>query len=203
MKKEMIDKIDIAMVAKGMVIEHTESLIDQGETLYLVTWSPDPSELPDADFETQHLFNVNLLADYLKACSCGLFCVETTQLGNPHYHGWYQLSASPEKEAFRIVLVKTLQRFGLLKITKSKGHYRINSYTSHGNCLAYYKKDLVGSMLFVGANPITSDTKCDIDWKNNLLYFGDSKKRSSLVELQEKISLKNFYMEFYKDSRPL
>lgn len=193
---------DDAMVAKSTIIELEESTITEDSDLYLLTWSPDPKELPHADFNIQHQFSVDILADYLRSCCNGLICVESTQLGNPHYHGWYQVSANPDKEKMRIVYAKVLQRLGLLKITKSKGCYRINSYTKHGNCLHYYKKDLLESMLFVENNPITAYSKCDIDWElNNFFFYAEGKK--SVYNVKDKITNKEFYKQFYKDSEPL
>lgn len=184
-------------------IYYNEDEIDPDEQLYLITWSPDPEELPHADFITQHTFNVNLLADYLKSCSNGLFCVETTQLGNPHYHGWYQTSDDSKMEYQRIVLVKVLQRFGQLKITKCLGHYRINSYTKQANALYYYKADLFGQMEGVIYNPIDKDTHDNTDWNSYSLFFQSKKKgyKESIVDIENKISQRDFYKQFYNDSK--
>lgn len=184
---------------KATAVFSNELDIDDEEDLYLITWAPEPSELPNADFTTQHKYSINLLAAYLKNCKSGLFCVESTQLGNPHYHGWYQVSPDPIKEEYRLIYVKTLQRFGLLRITKSKGHYRVNNYNTRSNCLGYYKKDLLDSMLWVNPNPITADSICDIDWSKNMLFF-TKQGRGSMADLEEKINLKEFYFQFYKDS---
>lgn len=190
---------DFQLIDKSTAIWSAEIDIDFDESLYLITWSPDPSELPNADFTTQHLYNVNLLSGYLKQCQSGLFCVESTQMGNPHYHGWYQVSPDPIKEQFRCVYIKTLNRFGLLRITKSKGNYKINSYNKQANTLHYYKKDVYDSMLWCNPNPITEDSYSDIDWNNNLLYFV-KEGRGTVADLEEKVSLKEFYIQFYKDS---
>lgn len=193
---------NLRMTERGETVDINECKIDANKPLYLITWSPNPSELPHADFNLQHLYSVDMLAGFLKGCKCGLFCVESTQMGNPHYHGWYQVSKNPAKEASRIVSVKVLQRLGMLKITESKGHYRINSYTAHGNCLHYYKKDLHGSMLFVDINPITSESKCHIDWDMNSFFFYVEGKKT-VYNVKDKITQKEFYHQFYKDSEPL
>lgn len=193
---------DFLVIEKSTEIWAAEEDIDFDEPLYLITWAPDPSELPNADFTTQHLYMVNLLSGYLKTCASGLFCVETTQRGNPHYHGWYQVSPDPVKEECRIIFIKTLERFGLLKITKSKGHYRINAYSTRSNCLGYYKKDLLDPMLWCNPNPVTSESKCDIDWNVNMLFFVKN-GRGTVSDLEEKVSLKEFYLQFYKNSDPI
>jgi len=86
-----------------------ETNIDDSADIYLITWSPDPARLPDCDPDYQHRFNVNLLADYLKFCYCGIFCHEFSQLGNPHYHGWYQICTAPNRDRGRVVMIKVLQ----------------------------------------------------------------------------------------------
>jgi len=134
---------DYSFMIKTSEVFYWEDRIDTDRTLYLITWNPDPKELPNADFETQHHYSVNLLSDYLKACECGLFCVETSQLGAPHYHGWYQVSQNPDCERNRIIYIKTMQRFGNLKITKSKGHYKIGSNSNHANCLLLLQKRFI------------------------------------------------------------
>lgn len=191
--------LDFLLIEKGTDIWMEEEDIDSSQPLYLITWSPNPSELPNADFTTQHLYFVNLLSGYLKTCYTGLFCVETTQMGNPHYHGWYQVSPDPNYEKARIVYTKTLIRFGNMKITKSKGIYRINSYSTRSNCLGYYKKDLLDPMLWCNPNPITAHSQCNIDWAKNMLYFVREGK-SKIADLEEKINLKEFYLQFYENS---
>lgn len=179
-----------------------ESQINKDEPLYLITWAPNPKDLLDSDFITQHEYNINILSDYIQACEYGLFCVETTQAGNPHYHGWYQVSNNPLRESERIAIVKTMQRFGLVKITKSKGHYKINSYNSHANCLHYYKYDMLGPMAFVEKNPICFDTRSTIDW-NDMSYarfFNIEGKRQTVADLEDKMTLRDFYKDFYKKS---
>lgn len=190
------------MVAKAVIIYEHEHMIDLDDTLYLITWAPDPSEIPYADFETQHRFNINILADYLKHCRCGLFCVESTQKGNPHYHGWYQ-TFDDTRDRGRIVMVKVLERFGQLKITESRGHVKINSYVKHANCLYYYKDDLFGQMEWVHDNPIHKDSHCDEDWMSNLNFFSMHQKghKQSVADLEKRVSDRDFYKKFFYDSK--
>lgn len=188
------------LIQKWMVCLVHENSIDPDETLYLFTWSPNPDEMPDADFNTQHRYNINLISHYLQTMEIGLACVESSQMGNPHYHGWYQLSTDPLKEKLRLALVKTLQRFGNLKITKSKGHYKIGSLVKQANCLYYYKKDMLQSMATVFCNPITAESMDDLDWNLHKSLFTPKKGRISVADIEDKISQVEFYKQFYQDS---
>lgn len=185
---------NLQLIAKGMVIEKEESRIDKGADLYLITWCPDPAELPNSDFNIQHLFNINLLADYLKTVKCGLFCVESTQLGNPHYHGWYQ--KEPCYELPRIAIMKTLQRFGRVKVTKAKS-VKPGLYSERSNGLHYYKKEVMDEMINVSENPITSRSKCDYPFYSSYFFTMDSKKPTNM---EDKLSDRQFYLQFYTDS---
>lgn len=190
MESQISDKI-------GKVYE-TETMIDPDDTLYLMTWSPNPEDLPDADFETQHRFCYNTIADYLVSCRVGLFCVEATQKGNPHYHGWYQLSHNPDLERLRIACVKAMTKFGMLKITPSIGHYKINNYwTDKANCLYYYKKDLLMSMFWVKHNPIDFSMRDETIWSDNKSLFVKQGVRQSCIDLEHKVTQQVFYREFY------
>jgi len=195
---------ECALVARHLgVVMNAEYEIDEGEDLYLTTWAlqndPEKMDMPDADFNTQHHFNVNILSDYLDYCQCGLFCVESTQTGAPHYHGWYQLSRDGKKEAMRICIVKVLQRMGNLKITKSKGHYKLASWSDKANCLYYYKKDLLERQLYTVRNPITRGMQMNIDWNEHYSLF-TRKGRQSVSDIEDRINLTQFYKEFYKNS---
>lgn len=193
--------IDNFMISQSWFIEKIESSIDQDKQLYLFTWSPTPSELPNADFICQHDFALEFVADYLSGCLIGLACVESSQRGNPHYHGWYQVSEDSYTEAKRICYVKVLQKYGLLKITKCKGYYRIGSYTSHANALYYYKKDIFGCMSYVPTNPIRAGMKSTIE---PLPYwFAIEGKRHTVADLENKITNREFYRDFYRDSDPI
>jgi len=198
------DATDHLIYFSSEVIEYYESDIDPDQQLYLFTFNPDPSELPDADFQCQHEFAMMFVVDFLRGCRTGLACVETTQLGNPHYHGWYQLSDDPSMEMRRIVAVKVMQKYAPkgIRITKATT-YRVNSYTNHANCLYYYKKDIFGPMLHVDHALITKHTVCDIDWEQRAWWFDIPGKKTSSTELIKKMSDKKFYEEFYRNSDPV
>lgn len=195
---------DTAMILNSYIIEWHESYIDPDKDLYLFTFNPNPEELPDADFQCQHEFALGFVTDFLKGCAIGLACVETTQMGNPHYHGWYQLCEDPLMEMRRITAIKVMQKYAPkgIRITKPVGNYRINSYTEHGNALHYYKKDLHGSMARIAHNPITRYTESTIDWFQRSWWFDKPGKKCTVADLENKISNKQFYQNFYKDSQP-
>jgi len=176
-------------------IEYCESCIDPDEKLYLFTWSPDPKDMPDADLYLQHNVNISTLSDYLKCCSAGVFCVEATQLGNPHYHGWYQINN--DYELVRIAIMKTLQRFGNVKLTP--GHkYKIFNWKERGNCLYYYKKDICTyySML---PNPITKDSVSTVNF-DILDMVGFFKGDKAMHKVKDVLSNVQFYRQFYEDT---
>jgi len=187
------------LLPKIIDVYEQESSIDPDKSLYLFTWSPNPEEIPDSDFNTQHLFCAPFIADYLLSCGRGIACVESTQLGNPHYHGWYQLSDDPLKERQRLIHIKCLKRFGMVKITSSIGHYKINSYVAAANCLHYYKKDMLQSMAWVELNPICSYHKINMDWNQHSMLF-TKKGRESVADIEDRINLRDFYKEFYANS---
>lgn len=198
----IVADVDELLLEKAGLIEYYENLIDDDAELYLITWSPNPEELPDADFETQHKFNISLLSEYLKWCSLGLFCVESTQLGNPHYHGWYQCSDDSNEELGRIATIKTLKRFGNLKISKVKVAYVKNSYSQKSNALYYYKKDAFSQMLYVEDAVIHRHSECTIDWTNiQYSQFFDKECKLKLGQKAENaISEKQWCLDFYRDS---
>lgn len=179
-------------------IEYEESSIDPDAKIYLITWSPDPKEMPDTDFYLQHNLNVKLLSDYLKMCSHGVFCVETTQMGVPHYHGWYQINT--EKEHYRIVMIKTMQRFGNVKITPVKKYYKVHDFDEHRNALYYYKKDFIEFNMT--PNPIFFDTDTTVNFDvMDITGFFDKRYKSGLFRpLREVISERQFYRDFYFDT---
>lgn len=200
---EYLDKECRLIASKTHLVELHETLIDPGQDLYLITWCPDPEHLPNSDFNIQHQFCMDTLSKYLEACEVGLFCVETTQLGRPHYHGWYQI-APDKRDLVRIIHAKVMSETGLLKITKSKGHYKIHSWNNKANCLYYYKKDLIQSMLTIETNPITKNMRSNIDW-NSMVYssfFHIKGKRQSIADLEDKLNLHKFYEQFYTNSLP-
>lgn len=196
----MIEVSPGELAEKSWLIHKYENRINPDKDVYLFTWNPDPAELPHADFNHQHLYNVNTLIDYLKSCDTGVICVESTQLGNPHYHGWYQVSSDSSKEAMRIVYIKTLQRFGMVKISKVKVSYKVDCYYAKANALYYYKKDLLDCMAHVKNNPLTQQSHYDeTDWVlSSFFTLGESRKVEKSVI--DKISTRQFCIQFYKDS---
>jgi len=192
------DSFDDIMVKKGEVIDYFESQIDPNEDLIFITWSPDPKEMPDSDFYLQHQVNVKILADYAKACSLCVWCVESTMLGIPHYHGWYQIRDSTELS--RIAIIKTLQRFGRVKVTKCERSYKINNYEERKNGLYYYKKDLLDSMIEMEPNPIisTSETTVNFDTLDIVGFF--SKEKDTMKTLKDKVSDRKFFRDFYSNT---
>lgn len=152
---DLIEKI----VTVTEPIEKIESDIDPQQDIYMITWAPDPKRTPDVDFITQHLNNVNLLHDYCLCTSLAIFCVESTALGRPHYHGFYQIAWEPWLEQGRIALTKVLSVIGSLKITKVENAYRIFSFSAKNNALHYYKKDVV-LYCFVPNSVIHKDIDC-------------------------------------------
>ena len=126
----------LEIVRRAEIIDISENMIVDSDPVYLFTWSPDPELLPDADFKTQHKYSVNFIAEFLDTCLIGLACVEPTQKGNPHYHGWYQVD--PITEVERLAYVKTMQKFGLVKITECIS-YKKGLWSERCNGLHYYK----------------------------------------------------------------
>lgn len=179
---------------KAEKIWEAERNIDMNRAVYLITWAPDPKDLPDCDFDLQHRANVNILADYLRCCSAGVFCVEATQKGNPHYHGWYQ--TNPLREKQRIVFQKTLDRFGLSKIAKASS-VQIHRWSKHANALFYYKEELLEEHLFTPLNPVTIESHDDTDW-NGLWFVGMKKNQYKTVV--DRMADYKYYETFYKDS---
>lgn len=180
-------------------IEFEEDKIDMEKEIYLITWAPDPKELPDADFLLQHNYNVDTLVKFLKSCSCGLFCVESTQLGNPHYHGWYQVHSDPRYEAMRIAIVKTMKRFAPagLKITPAR-KVKIHCWSHVANGLYYYKKDIATYYINM-PNPINSETVSTVNFEEYAWagFFCSAIRRTNVVE---KLSDRKYYESFYSNT---
>lgn len=184
----------LEIVRRAEMIDVFENMIVCSEPIYLITWSPDPELLPDADFVTQHKYNVNFLSDYLNTCLVGLLCVESTQKGNPHYHGWYQVDSVTELE--RLSYIKTMQKFGLVKITECIS-YKRGMWSERRNGLHYYKKSCIDEMLTVPFNPITPFTLDDTDWNACLFFFTKQLKDK---RFDKKLSDRQYYLTFYRDS---
>lgn len=197
--EKLIDAEVDYLVSKWMHVYDKEYDIDLDKPLYLFTWSPDPGELPDADFTAQHKFNINIVSQYLSSFKVALACVEATQRGVPHYHGWYQLSTDPLLERQRLATVKVLERLGNLKITPSRGHIKKYSLSSKANCLYYYKKDMLESMSWIEQNPIYPGMKDNTDWNLHVGLF-TKKGRESIADLENKVNLRDFYLQFYDNS---
>lgn len=192
-------EVDSFITPKAVTVFENELDINPDEALYLFTWSPNPEEIPDSDFNTQHAFCFPFISDLLSTMECGLACVEETQKGNPHYHGWYQQSRDPKLNVLKKVYVKVMQRFGNYKVTKSLGHYKINSYVKQANCLYYYKKDMLEASLYVPNNPIKKGMYPHIDWNSNYSLF-TKKGRESVADIEDRINLRSFYKQFYENS---
>lgn len=185
---------DEAIVEKALVIYNAEMSIDPESKVYLMTWSPDPKQSPDCALSLQHEFHVNALIDYLNFCKSGIFCLENSQLGEPHYHGWYQVDET--NEAGRVVMIKVLQKFGKVKIAKCL-EYKINNFKKHRNGLWYYKKDVFDAQLGIKLNPVTKNTpRADID-NSDFAYFMRIEGRKTSRVMQEKASAYKYYREFY------
>lgn len=199
---EEVDDLTVTnMIKKMKAVYKAESLIDPDRELYMITWSPDPKKMPNSSFLIQHEYNINVLADYLKYVEVGIWTVESTQRGNPHYHGFYQPSDDSNKEFARLAIIKTLDAFGDLKITKSIGKYKINNWhTPRCNCLYYYKKDVGGSMFNVESNPITRKSRCKMDFTNLSAVFFTIAGRHTAKEIQEKASQRDRCLQFYAET---
>lgn len=185
---------DLLNAATATIIYNEEMKIFKAEKVYLMTWSPDPKELPNADFQMQHNYSLDILSQFLTTMRCGLLCVEATQLGNPHYHGWYQLGESKYTKT-RLAITKTLQRIGNLRITEARS-VKPGLWTERKNGLYYYKKDSLDDMILIKNNPITKDSKFEYNWISSVFFSLDLKNTS----ITTKISDKQFYLQFYSDS---
>lgn len=176
-------------------ITRYESQIDSTQKLYGITWCPDPKQLPDSSFDIQHDFNVELLSNFLKGCLCGLFCVEATQNGVPHYHGWYQVTDDPILERYRLTEVKTLKRFGRWEPKEIK-HHKIGCFTSKGNGLWYYKKEYLFAQRNIMNNPIHSRSEPVNNWglSGTVFFATDIGNRSHVYEIMRN---RDYAFEFY------
>lgn len=175
------------------VIERFESDLDEGQKVVLVTWSPKPDDLPDSDFCYQHLWNVNILAEYLQYCQTGLWCVEASKRGNPHYHGWFVIDE--EKEPLRVAISKVLDKTGQLKYTDCIT-YKIFNFSERKNGLHYYKKDITTWAAYPHS-VISRHSRDETDWDMHGFFFIKDAKFSNT---QQKMSDRQFYLQFYKDS---
>lgn len=198
----MENSSESVIAEKATVVYLEEKKINPSLALYLITWCPDPGNSPDAAFDIEHEHSIDIIADYLENCACGLFCVEATQRGSPHYHGWYQVD--PLKELKRVCIMKVLIRYGQVKITAVKHErcIKINKWYEKGNALYYYKKDLLEAQLETQNNPITAQSCTMIDW-NNLEYqnFFTRGIDKGIAKLLTKVqSDKQFFRQFYSSN---
>jgi len=206
---EILDSVELEnnlhermFLSKSEVIEYCESCIDPSRPVYLFTWSPDPRELPDADFETQHEWCLETVSKYLLFCLSGCACVEANAKSNPHYHGWYQLTDNPVLESKRIAMMKSMQHYAPSGFTVEKAvNYKINDYYEHRNSLYYYKKDMYTSMFLIQNNPVTRHSISNINWNEYLFFFKPRKGRISTFELEKKISNRAYFEKYYQNSR--
>lgn len=199
MKKVLVSESQLCSLlgAKASEFYAAEKQIDEHIPVYLMTWSPDPKKLPDCDFINQHIWAVEYVQTYLMFCAAGAACVESTQLGNPHYHFWYQL-AEDNREEGRIRWVKIMQKVGNVKVTKAL-HYKKNKWYSKGNALWYYKKESIDAQLRTPCNPVTAETALvKVDYTDYNWFFHSG--RSTAAKCFEKASEVKLLEEFYKKS---
>jgi len=179
------------------IIHDEEEKIDFNEKLILMTWSPDPAQLPDCDFTNQHIFAIQYIITYLQTCKCGVACVEATEAGNPHYHLWYQHSNDYFHERARIKWIKILRRVGNVKITSDVRHVKLNRYHKVGNALWYYKKEAATLQLYTPYNPVCGTTPPPvIDYTDYNMFFhveGRKTSRSILEKVSQMKQLDKFY----------
>lgn len=181
------------------IIKFEEERINENEKIYLATWSPDPKQLPDCSFYMQHKWCVPYVQTYLQACQNGVACVESTQIGYPHYHMWYQTSDNCYNEEARIRWVKVLSKIGNIKITTAK-YIIVNGWKPTRNALYYYKEDLAGQQLHIRFNPITqSMVPPQIDYSDYTYMFSTRQKQTARKYIEKASQVKELE-EFYKKS---
>lgn len=189
--------LDDSIAYHADMVRVQEEQIDMAQPVYMITWCPSPSQLPDCSFEKQHYYNVNSLADFLKYCECGAFCLEEFQKGDPHYHGWYQID--PSKRMGRITMIKLLQRFGRVEIRKvlDTTHIKINNYSPKGNVLWYYKKQLA-EMASIPHAVIDYTSQCNIDHVEYSNFFERFMDRKTVAYLADVEANRRYYRQYYK-----
>jgi len=183
-------------------VSFSESKLDLEKDIYLFTWSIREDEFPDLPFNKQHRYYAGLVVNFLSYQQCGAACVEVNQRGLPHYHGWYQLSDDPINQQLATCVTKVMIRYAPagFKVTLSKGHVKIASWSHRSNCLWYYKKDAPTRMLRTPYSYLQQHTKVpDISQYDQRYGWLKSGKRQSVADLEEQISLRDFYMNFYRD----
>lgn len=193
------EKRDSARLAEiASIIYDEEEKINDDDKVYLMTWSPDPKKMPDCDFLNQHIYLIPYVHSYLEYCMCGVACVESTQMGNPHYHFWYQ-TTDDIREMGRIRWVKVMQKIGNVKITSAKYWKKNGWYKSSTNALYYYKEDAVNQQLHTPYNPIYKGMPLPhIDYTDYSWFFTSGK--STARKIVEHASQIKQLEEFYKKS---
>lgn len=193
-------RYDDIIAEKADMVRTYERKINRDEPLYLITWSPDPKETPDASIMIQHYHWYPFLVKAMLCWEVSLMCLETSQRAGIHYHGWYQCSEDPIKEIGRCAYMKVLERFGQLKITKSIGCYVRNSYSKHANCLHYYKADMAQRGILYKQTPFCVETEQtqyekDIFWPSYWMTNGKKQTVSELTKVSNRDKLLEFYAE--------
>lgn len=189
---------DTKLVESMEIIRIFEEKIEPTDDVVMFTWSPDPKELPDADPETQHLWCARVLLTYLNTMPKSCACLEYNLSGNPHYHGWYVKS---DESVASIQILKVLQRYGKYKADYLRS-IKINSYTSKGNGLYYYKKEVSHNCIITASIIYPGMELPKIPWAeyNQLFFTQNAYGKKCRSSYDEKISDMAYYMEFYKSS---
>lgn len=184
---------------KAAIIYEHEMLIDMSKPVIGITWSPDPKDLPDCEFDLQHRYYVPYLVQFIRSCKLALLCVESSKLGRPHYHGWYQEDPDPILYKMHIVHMKVLGKTGQLKVTELK-HLKPGTFYKKpsGNALWYYKKDVFEKMLVTPCNPIHKDLSDDYDWVGSTFFTCEMSSNMKLIA--DKVSETKMLREFYRCS---
>lgn len=184
------ERYQSAMIDVWSHITQAEERIDHYEPIYMFTWSPDPAKIPVCSFYDQHDFLRDCVFNLMKYVYAGAACLEPTQKGNPHYHGWYQIWANAEEH--RIVMMKVMQRYGQVLINEVqqkpikelKEGGRI-SWTNPQNPLYYYKKDATQAMLYIDWTPIICPRHLD-DTYDDYWEFADTMKYTPFIDFGAK-----------------
>lgn len=181
------------LAIKTFLLEFEESTIDKSLPLVLITWSPSRENMPDTDFVMKHRSNVNFLSDFLKCTSCGAFCVEANEMGQPHYHGFYQHTQDSKTELALIAFLDTMYKTGNLKVTKEVFKYKKFSWSKKANALWYYKKELLTSQFHTPHNPIVSQSYDETPWDTIAFFMPGPNVRMISTAVSERRQLLDFY----------
>nr|QGF19357.1 hypothetical protein [Antarctic circular DNA molecule] len=188
---------DIMYEAESCI--ETDGLHTPKDTVYLLTWSPDPKFLPDCDFQQQHLYAGPWAQFYMQTTKCGACCVEANQMGNPHYHMWYQPHTDFNKTKARITMIKVLKNRGIVKIDQAR-HVRPGCPDPTCNSLHYYKKELFDQNIWLDWPIITHLTRMPNPIHENFKYWFQLSTRKNFMQQVEVTSEYKRIHEFYKKS---